>query len=62
VRVFGAAKADVIYVCHLLDSNPARHGELVHGLPVLGGPQWLADPVRASICVIVGAALRRSAA
>lgn len=44
-----------------LDGNPAQHGQEIHGLPVLGGPEWLAGHGTVAVIVAVGgtAAKRR---
>lgn len=36
-----------------LDSDPAKHGSLVHGLPVLGGGEWLAGGGRAAVHIVI---------
>lgn len=53
VEAINAVQASIDFL-GFLDSDPAKHGTLVHGMPVLGGADWLADPERASVHIVVG--------
>lgn len=41
-------------VLGFLDGNASRHGSMVHGLPVLGGVEWLTEHSSVRVVVAVG--------